>query len=366
MADSADLIDLTASDNEDDAADPAAPLVALGVSPRAARRALERCGGDVARAADDVLGGGKKRSRDDEASDRALAVRLAAREKRAKRPLNTETTDAALAARFQEEERAAREATDEAAARALAAEGGGAGARLDALVAGGVIASWSAAGADGDARPALAKLLRARVGDGFALPGPLVHHRQRDAWSCGYRCCLTLCVALRARDDAHARAAAAIGGDVASVQRSVERAWARGFDAVGARQLGNKLAGTRKWIGPVEICVALRAAGFRANTIGHRSRVQEHAAAGAMVRDVAAYFRGGGAFPAILCFGNHNRVVAGATADGRLVLLDPRWAAVRLELAAAADLTCKLGNYEVVLVEPGVARGRPKDPNRRA
>ena len=357
----ADLIDLTASDDEDDAA---APLVALGVSPRAARRALERCGGDVARAADDVLGGGGKRSRDDE----ALAVRLDAREKkRAKRPPNTETTDAALAARFQEEERAAREATDEAAARALAAEGGGAGARLDALVAGGVIASWSAAGADGDARPELARLLRARVGGAFDIPGPLVHHRQRDAWSCGYRCCLTLCAALRARDDAHARAAAAIGGDVASVQRSVERAWARGFDAVGARQLGNKLAGTRKWIGPVEICVALRAAGFRANTIGRAARTAgARAAATAIARDVAAYFQRGGAFPAILCFGGHNRVVAGATADGRLVFLDPRWASVRLELAAAADLACRKGNYEVVFVEPGVARGRPKDPNRRA
>jgi len=355
------LIDLTASDNEDDAVDPAAPLVALGVSPRAARRALERCGGDVARAADDVLGGGGKRSRDDE----ALAVRLDAREKRAKP--NTETTDAALAARFQEEERAAREATDEAAARALAADGGGAGARLDALVAGGVIASWSAAGADGDARPELARLLRARVGGAFDIPGPLVHHRQRDAWSCGYRCCLTLCAALRARDDAHARAAAAVGGDVAAVQRSVERAWSRGFDAVGARQLGNKLAGTRKWIGPVEICVALRAAGFRANTIGRAARTAgAGAAAAAIARDVAAYFQRGGAFPAILCFGGHNRVVAGATADGRLVFLDPRWASVRLELAAAADLACEKGNYEVVFVEPGVARGRPKDPNRRA
>ena len=356
----ADLIDLTASDNEDD---PAAPLVALGVvSPRAARRALERCGGDVARAADDVLGGDRKRTRDDE----ALAVRLDAREKRAKRP-NTETTDAALAARVAAEERAAREDTDEAAARALAAEGGGAGARLDALVAGGVIASWSAAGADGDARPELANLLRARVGDAFSLPGPIVHHRQRDAWSCGYRCCLTLCAALRARDDAHARAAATMGGDVAAVQRSVERAWARGFDPVGARQLGNKLAGTRKWIGPVEICVALRAAGFRANTIGRAARTAgAREAAAAIARDVAAYFQRGGAFPAILCFGGHNRVVAGATADGRLVFLDPRWASVRLELAAAADLTCKRGDYEVVLVEPGVARGRPKDPNRRA
>lgn len=358
----ADLIDLTASDDEDD---PAAPLVAIGVSPRAARRALERCGGDVARAADDVLGGDRKRTRDDE----ALAVRLDAREKRAKRP-NTETTDAALAARVAAEERAAREDTDEAAARALAAEGGGAGARLDALVAGGVIASWSAAGAPpaaGNARPALAKLLRARVGDAFSLPGPLVHHRQRDAWSCGYRCCLTLCAALRARDDAHARAAATMGGDVAAVQRSVERAWARGFDAVGARQLGNKLAGTRKWIGPVEICVALRAAGFRANTIGRAARTAgAREAAAAIARDVAAYFQRGGAFPAILCFGGHNRVVAGATADGRLVFLDPRWASVRLELAAAADLACKKGNYEVVLVEPGVARGRPKDPNRRA
>ena len=41
-------------------------------------------------------------------------------------------------------------------------------------------------------------------------------------------------------------------------------------------------------------------------------------------------------------------------------------AQVRLELAAAADLACEKGNYEGVLVEPGVARGRPKDPNRRA
>ena len=63
--------------------------------------------------------------------------------------------------------------------------------------------------------------------------------------------------------------------------------------------------------------------------------------------------------------------VAESVEDVALLLLSAeqgteRRAQLIAELAAAADLTCKRGDYEVVLVEPGVARGRPKDPNRRA
>ena len=50
------------------------------------------------------------------------------------------------------------------------------------------------------------------------------------------------------------------GGGMPSIsrlQRMIEAAWERGFDAQGREQLGGKLHRTRKWIGATEIVTFL-------------------------------------------------------------------------------------------------------------
>jgi hypothetical protein len=71
---------------------------------------------------------------------------------------------------------------------------------------------------------------------------------------------------LAARPDA---AAALFGGarfvpDIASLQGWIEAAWAAGFDAPGAAQLGGGLRGTQTWIGATEAAACLRQFGLRA------------------------------------------------------------------------------------------------------
>ena len=59
---------------------------------------------------------------------------------------------------------------------------------------------------------------------------------------------------------AQARAGGAAAGGMPSIsrlQRMIEAAWERGFDAQGREQLGGKLHRTRKWIGATEIVTFL-------------------------------------------------------------------------------------------------------------
>ena len=59
---------------------------------------------------------------------------------------------------------------------------------------------------------------------------------------------------------AHAQAQAGGAGGMPSIsrlQRMIEAAWERGFDAQGREQLGGKLHRTRKWIGATEIVTFL-------------------------------------------------------------------------------------------------------------
>ena len=44
---------------------------------------------------------------------------------------------------------------------------------------------------------------------------------------------------------------------ISRLQRMIEAAWGRGFDAQGREQLGGKLHRTRKWIGATEIVTFL-------------------------------------------------------------------------------------------------------------
>lgn len=51
---------------------------------------------------------------------------------------------------------------------------------------------------------------------------------------------------------------------IGELQDYLEMAWGAGFDLEGARQLGNRVKGTTKWIGTTECAALLRMFGFRA------------------------------------------------------------------------------------------------------
>lgn len=58
---------------------------------------------------------------------------------------------------------------------------------------------------------------------------------------------------------------------VPCVQEYLEKAWADGFDAEGAGQLGSRVAGTKKWIGTTECVTLLRSFGINAVSVDFMS-----------------------------------------------------------------------------------------------
>ena len=134
---------------------------------------------------------------------------------------------------------------------------------------------------------------------------------------------------------------------VKTLQSLIEEAWASGFDAPGAAQLGGRLLGTRTWIGATEVAVLLRSQGVRAHIIDFSSLVLPHAAdnlfrwvwdyfeqgrsqpAGAAAAGGAA--RGGAVFqsmraPLYLQHQGHSRLIVGAVRKSgteQLLILDP-------------------------------------------
>ncbi|KAJ3050788.1 hypothetical protein HK097_008230 [Rhizophlyctis rosea] len=111
----------------------------------------------------------------------------------------------------------------------------------------------------------------------------VVHYRagpQDSGWGCGYRNFQMLLSALsRIREYNATLSRMLYAGlnhgegrahvpDVSTIQEMIEAGWTAGFDAVGitkdlsgsagARQLGHKLTGTKKWIGTTEVASCLR------------------------------------------------------------------------------------------------------------
>ena len=58
--------------------------------------------------------------------------------------------------------------------------------------------------------------------------------------------------------------------DIAALQAWLEAAWAAGYDAAGAEQLGNAVQGTHKWVGTTEAATLLRLFGMRAFVVDFR------------------------------------------------------------------------------------------------
>jgi hypothetical protein len=180
-------------------------------------------------------------------------------------------------------------------------------------------------------------------------------------WGCGYRNAQMLLSHLLVRSQRSgaqgplrpycARLFSGAGSvpSVSALQSLIEEAWASGFDATGAAQLGGQLRDTRKWIGATEVAVLLRSQGVRAHIIDFSSLVPPHAndlfrwvwnyfergrskpVVGAGVGAAGGAARGRAVFhslraPLYLQHQGHSRLVVGALRKGdtvQLLILDP-------------------------------------------
>ncbi len=111
---------------------------------------------------------------------------------------------------------------------------------------------------------------------GFLASSPVDHFSAGygdRGWGCGYRNLQMLLSCLGAHEPYASvlrRAGAALTGgagvpSIPRLQGMIEAAWAAGFDAPGAEQLGGRLTGTRKWIGSTEVVTFLRYCGVKAH-----------------------------------------------------------------------------------------------------
>lgn len=89
-------------------------------------------------------------------------------------------------------------------------------------------------------------------------------------WGCGWRNIQMLCSHLMVqRSEARE---VLFGGsgfvpDIPSLQRWLEIAWERGFDAAGSDQFNHVIYGSKKWIGTTECAALLRSFGLRARIV---------------------------------------------------------------------------------------------------
>lgn len=96
-------------------------------------------------------------------------------------------------------------------------------------------------------------------------------------WGCGYRNIQMLCSHLlnvglsdRTSSSPITEGLTKLVGknpSLESVQLGIEKAWERGFDKIGAGQLGHKLLNTAKWIGATEVVALLRCGGVRTRIV---------------------------------------------------------------------------------------------------
>ncbi|RDY09827.1 Zinc finger with UFM1-specific peptidase domain protein, partial [Mucuna pruriens] len=89
-------------------------------------------------------------------------------------------------------------------------------------------------------------------------------------WGCGWRNIQMLSSHLLAQRP-EAREAMFVGSgfvpDIPSLQRWLEIAWERGFDAPGSDQFNHSIYGSRKWIGATECAALMRSFGLRARVV---------------------------------------------------------------------------------------------------
>ncbi|KAG0040705.1 hypothetical protein BGZ82_011243 [Podila clonocystis] len=78
---------------------------------------------------------------------------------------------------------------------------------------------------------------------------------------------------------------------IPQIQQQLEYAWSLGFDSVGARQLGHKVEGTKKWIGTTEAWSVLSSLGVRCSVLDFHTPTGPGGTHPAMLTAVHNYFR---------------------------------------------------------------------------
>lgn len=136
----------------------------------------------------------------------------------------------------------------------------------------------------------------------FWISAPsLYHFYYDDKWKCGFRNIQILALAAKSsgRPEMEKRLFNGCGfiPDVASIQKWIELAWQRGWDPTGRKQYEGQLAGTRRWIGAVEVGVLFRSFGLRTHIVDFRTRSKTYASPNfyhkALVDFVWTYFMQG-------------------------------------------------------------------------
>lgn len=107
------------------------------------------------------------------------------------------------------------------------------------------------------------------------LSGYVDHFQSTESedvgWGCGWRNIQMLSSNLLAQRPEEAREVMFGGSgfvpDIPSLQRWLEIAWERGFDAPGSQQFNHTIYGSKKWIGATECAALLRSFGLRAKIV---------------------------------------------------------------------------------------------------
>ncbi|KAF9992576.1 hypothetical protein BGZ80_005028 [Entomortierella chlamydospora] len=119
-------------------------------------------------------------------------------------------------------------------------------------------------------------------------------------WGCGYRnlqMMLSYVVNQTAVhcEDTHRVSTSRLTPDpiptIGELQQQLEFAWENGFDLPGARQLGHKVVGSRKWIGTTEVWSVLSSLGIRCSILEFHLPTGPDRSHPAMLSAVYNYFR---------------------------------------------------------------------------
>lgn len=177
---------------------------------------------------------------------------------------------------------------------------------------------------------------------------------------------------------------------IGELQDYLEMAWEAGFDVEGARQLGNRVKGTTKWIGTTECAALLRMFGFRALIADFKITESNK---GSLLEWVWNYFSQGGEAdlaqtmtissrsPLYFQHEGHSRIIVGvekltrpplAVEEITLLVLDPNISRQSVydamenasgwqQLVRRSKDTLRNSEYQLLWVGDGIAQAEEKE-----